>query len=114
MDLSKITKAFQNVVQKAIQFSPEDGTVSLSFFNFNRSYNIVIKDNGKGFSEEALNRATEKFYITSLDRGDKHYGLGLSIVESIVREHKGIIEIKNIKREDKIIGASVTLAIPVV
>ncbi len=42
IDLSKVTKAFQNVVQNAIQFSPEDGTISLSFFNFNRSYNIVI------------------------------------------------------------------------
>ncbi len=56
---------------------------------------IEIKDNGKGFDKNILDRVTEP-YVTSKSKGT---GLGLAIVKKIVEDHNGEIKFANIKGE---------------
>lgn len=54
---------------------------------------LTVKDNGTGFPDDMLSRAFEP-YMTTKTHGT---GLGLAIVKKIVEEHKGTIQIDNLK-----------------
>lgn len=69
---------------------------------------IVVRDEGDGFSQAALARATERFYRDDAARTrDGHHGLGLAIAQERVRASDGELLLEN--REG---GACVTLALP--
>ena len=72
--------------------------------------NICITDCGCGFSKEALEHAKERFYMANQSRSSKlHYGMGLYIVDSIIKQHKGKLLLDN-SIETK--GAKVTIQLP--
>jgi len=72
-----------------------------------KNKNIVLKieDNGKGISDEIVNRIFEP-YVTSKATGT---GLGLAIVHNIIEEHNGTIKIEN----KKTTGVLVTIELPI-
>ena len=63
--------------------------------------NISILDNGPGFDEEVLENATKAYFTTKA----KGMGLGLAIVDRIVQDHSGVLDISNRKEG----GAAVKL-----
>jgi nitrogen fixation/metabolism regulation signal transduction histidine kinase len=69
------------------------------------SVQLVVADNGPGFAQEILARATEP-YVTTKPKGT---GLGLAIVRKIVEEHHGQIEVANVASG----GARVSITLPV-
>lgn len=98
----RLYQALLNLVENAIDSLPEKGLVTLTAkFQYqsmrlsagdNRGeIKVVIKDNGKGISEDKLSRIFEPFYSTK-DFG-KGTGLGLAIVKRIVDEHGGSIAV---------------------
>lgn len=66
---------------------------------------IILSDNGPGFSAEILERAFEP-YVTSKPKGT---GLGLAMVKKIVEEHGGLVEVGN----NLTGGARVSIRLPV-
>ena len=54
---------------------------------------ITIRDEGEGMSREVLERITEPFFSTRLERGGT--GLGLSISAAIIREHNGTLRFES-------------------
>ncbi|NNA37703.1 hypothetical protein HBO97_24700, partial [Pseudomonas lundensis] len=50
----ELSKAFQNVLQNAVDYSPEGSDITLSFEDHPEEYRITVMDSGHGFSEEAL------------------------------------------------------------
>ncbi|MFR8100912.1 MAG: sensor histidine kinase [Ruminococcus bicirculans (ex Wegman et al. 2014)] len=107
-----IQKAFQNIVSNAIGFSNQSSDIRLQFKRNEYEYIVSVIDNGKGFSAESLNKATQKFYSENKARNGRHYGLGLSIVEKIMEEHSGFLKIENLHEKKEIIGAKVSLVFP--
>lgn len=69
--------------------------------------NIKLQDNGRGFKTKILHRAFEP-YITDKSSGT---GLGLPIVEKILKEHGGWIRAKNLKDKK---GAELSLSFPII
>ena len=70
---------------------------------------ICIKDQGDGFSGEALLLAADEFYRADPSRGSKeHFGLGLSIAKQIAAELGGTILLENAPEK----GALVTVSLP--
>ncbi len=91
-----LQRALANLLQNALDFSPEGGVVMLSILSTKRYHDILIRDSGPGLPEFAEKRVFERFY--SLPRpatGRKSTGLGLSFVREIAELHHGAVELRN-------------------
>ena len=102
-----LVQAVVNLVQNAIEFSPEGGVITVSA----DGTQVVIEDDGPGVPEFARERIFERFY--SLPRpldGRKSTGLGLSFVREIAGLHGGSVEVGNRTREEG--GARAVLTLP--
>ncbi|NSI06400.1 ATP-binding protein, partial [[Ruminococcus] gnavus] len=93
-------------------FSEKSSQIKLQFIKSKSEYIVSVIDNGKGFSKESLQKATQKFYSENKARSGSHYGLGLSIVEKIMNEHGGLLQIENLEVDNIIVGAKVSLIFP--
>jgi nitrogen fixation/metabolism regulation signal transduction histidine kinase len=67
---------------------------------------LDISDNGVGFEASILKRAFEP-YVTTKPKGT---GLGLAVVQKIMEEHGGKIQVSNTEKDGKVLGAKVSLS----
>lgn len=67
---------------------------------------LEISDNGGGFEASILKRAFEP-YVTTKPKGT---GLGLAVVQKIMEEHGGKIQVSNTEKDGKVLGAKVSLS----
>jgi PAS domain S-box-containing protein len=108
MDRGRVLQALQNVIQNAIQHSPADAAVRLTFGREARDGRAFvwcsIHDQGSGFREADLPHLFEPFFTRR--RGGT--GLGLSIAQRIVLQHGGAIEAANHAQG----GARITIRLP--
>jgi signal transduction histidine kinase len=74
----------------------------------NHAVTITVQDNGPGIPPELLARVCEPFFSTHTDEGLR--GLGLAIVQDIVKIHGGKIEMKSSSQE----GTQIVLYFPIV
>lgn len=89
VDRNQIKQVFFNVIKNALQAMTQGGLLTITLFNNDRYLGLSFKDTGKGISSEDLSRLFEPF------RSDKPQGtgLGLTIVQRIMQEHGGKIEV---------------------
>ncbi len=90
---------FNNLIENAIKYSPENTTITLSLEKKENYAYFCIEDEGSGIEEEKLPHIFERFYRadTSRSKNIKGYGLGLSLVKQIVELHHGVIIAQNKK-----------------
>ncbi len=109
-DLNLLRRAFTNLLSNALDYTPQKDTVKIVVTTDNGKAEISITDTGCGFSSTALKHGTEPFYMGDISRGNRaHYGLGLYIVETIIKQHNGIIQLENDQTTG---GARVIMQIP--
>lgn len=102
-------RAILNVVNNALDYSPQDSHISILIAGDKRSLKISVTDAGPGFSQEDLLHAEEQFYMADRSRSSNlHFGMGLFITKSIVRQHGGQLILSN---SEKTGGAQVTILI---
>lgn len=97
-DKEKIRQVFINLVDNAIKYGKQNGTIESSFYRIDgRRVLIEISDDGSGIAEEHLPRIFERFYRTDLARSRKvgGSGLGLSICKHIVEAHGQTIHVRS-------------------
>jgi len=90
-----LAQAIDNLIQNAIDFSPNKGLISIEI-NAESQTNIVIHDQGSGIPDYAISKVFDRFY--SLARPftqKKSSGLGLCFVKQIAELHHGSITIEN-------------------
>lgn len=96
-DEKSLLRALKAVIDNAIKFSPEGGWVRIEIGGNLRSAWIKIQDHGVGIPAEARNRIFDRFF--HLDEIDGHLfrgvGLGLSIAQQVVEQHKGRIDVES-------------------
>lgn len=73
-----------NLLNNAIKFTPDGGTITVSLKQENGKIIAKIADTGEGMSEEMVNRIFEKYYQGSSSKSGSGLGLGLSIVYRII------------------------------
>ena len=102
-------RAILNVVNNALDYSPQGSHISILIAGDKRSLKISVTDAGPGFSQEDLLHAEEQFYMADRSRSSNlHFGMGLFITKSIVRQHGGQLILSN---SEKTGGAQVTILI---
>ncbi|MDT0552687.1 two-component regulator propeller domain-containing protein [Urechidicola vernalis] len=107
-DFNKLEIVFSNLLSNAFKYAKSKVSVEVEI-NEN-SCHILVFDDGKGMSEEMLDRIFDRFYqISNSDSSDLiGSGIGLSLVKNIIELHKG-----SVKVESKIdMGSTFTLSIP--
>jgi two-component system sensor histidine kinase MprB len=103
-DPSRLDRAISNLLDNAIKWSPDGGEVEVTLADGR----LAVRDHGRGFGEQDLERAFERFYRADDARGMPGSGLGLSIVERIAAEHGGTVRAENADGG----GARVELTLP--
>ena len=90
---SQLTRLFSNLLQNALQYTPEGGTVSLELYKQSRFAIINVKDTGIGISTEQLPYIFDRFWRADKARTRREggTGLGLAIVKAIAESHGGKI-----------------------
>lgn len=92
-DEEKIKECLLVFLDNAVKYSFEKGLITVSLSENNGKKCISIKNTGIGIKQEDLQRIFNRFYRADIsrDRDTGGYGLGLSIAQSIVNQHKGKI-----------------------
>jgi signal transduction histidine kinase/DNA-binding response OmpR family regulator len=109
-DRDKLDKIMFNILSNAFKFTPEGGKVSIEVSTNNKmiggvqkdAVEITIADNGRGMSEEHLQKIFERFYQVEQQRQGNYFpgtGLGLSLSKGLVELHSGAIEVVSKKGE---------------
>lgn len=111
IDNSLMQRAILNIVSNAVDYTPEHGAIHFSASASQNRIRFTITDSGKGFSQEDLKNVTRQFYQGDPSRSlESHYGMGLFIAESIVKQHGGVLSIDNTPFTG---GGMVTIEIPI-
>lgn len=94
LDSERIKQVIAILLDNAISYTPESGTVMLKCSETAKAYCIEVVDNGIGIDDTAKKRIFDRFYRADKSRTDKsHFGLGLSIAREIVELHHGTIAV---------------------
>jgi two-component system, OmpR family, sensor histidine kinase CreC len=91
-----LRRAVSNLLDNALDFSPEGSTVQIELTVQRRSVQIAVRDEGPGIPDYAQDKVFEKFYSLARPHSKKKStGLGLSFVKEIASLHRGRIELDN-------------------
>ncbi len=91
IDVAQIKQALVNLVKNAAQSMTKGGVLSVQTDSGVDGVVVSIADTGGGIPQEQINRIFEPFYTTK----KKGTGLGLMIVQRIVRDHGGRIDLES-------------------
>ena len=92
-DIRMLQRAFSNLLDNAIKYTPEKGDIHITGFIENQTVIIKISDTGIGIPHEFHEKIFERFYRIDSSRTTSGTGLGLSLARTIVRRHKGDIHV---------------------
>jgi signal transduction histidine kinase/DNA-binding NarL/FixJ family response regulator len=85
-----------NLVENSIKYTPEGGIITLILEGLEEKIQLIIQDNGVGIPEESQSRIFEPYYqVTEKKQNSQGIGMGLSIVNNIVKSCGGKIALKS-------------------
>ena len=90
---SQLNQVFLQIINNAIEFMGEEGTLTITTKNSSDHITIGIKDTGPGIPNDIQKKVFDPFFTTK-DVG-KGTGLGLAISFGIIKKHGGTIEVKS-------------------
>ena len=95
VDQVKLSLAISNLVENAVKYNIDNGSVKASLNADHKYFYIKVSDTGVGIPDDAKDKVFERFYrvdkARSRDTGGT--GLGLSITRSIINAHRGTIKL---------------------
>jgi signal transduction histidine kinase len=105
-----LTNVIYNLLDNALKYSQGEPDISVSLTENQNQVVLKVADKGIGIPKEYNKKIFEKFF--RVPAGDVHnvkgYGLGLSYVESVIRSHKGKIEVESERGK----GTTFTISLP--
>lgn len=108
-DPHRLLQMLTNLIDNAIKFNREGGTVSVTFTTDERD-RITVTDSGEGIPSHHLDRLFERFYRVDRARSRElgGTGLGLAIVKHLARSHGGEVTVRSQFGE----GSEFTIELP--
>lgn len=108
IDAEKLERVVFNLVSNAFKYTPDNGTITVSYDNDGSCMTLKVADTGKGISQRDLGNIFDRFY--QVDRVHPNgSGIGLSLVKAFVELHGGSISVESAL--DK--GSTFTVVLPV-
>jgi two-component system sensor histidine kinase SenX3 len=103
--------AIHNLIENAINYSPEGTSVAITANIEDSIVDISIKDQGIGIADSEIERIFERFYRVDPARSRQTggTGLGLSIVKHIVTNHGGDIKVWSVEN----VGSTFSIRLPI-
>ena len=109
-----IMQAIGNLLDNALDFTPEQGTIMLEVETVGATWRLTVANTGSAIPDYAHERLFERFYsLPRPDTGRKSTGLGLAFVREVAQLHGGTISVDNMRDiEGKISGVAACLTLP--
>lgn len=97
MDKAGITSVLVNLLENAVKYSPEGTPIQVQLHQTDLHWVISVKDQGNGIPDGLKKKIFQKFYRVGDEdtRATKGTGLGLYIVEQLVKAHQGMVKVEN-------------------
>ena len=86
-DRDMLFQAFANLLDNAIKYTPEKGTISIRTRKSNRLWTLEIADNGPGIPDDQHEKVVQRFYRLDQSRTTPGSGLGLALVFAVLKVH---------------------------
>ena len=108
IDLEKIERVFFNLLSNAFKYTPDNGSITVSYECDGTDLTFKVSDTGEGISERDLGNIFDRFY--QVDRvHPKGSGIGLSLAKAFVELHGGSITVDSTLNK----GSVFTVTLPV-
>ncbi|MGB5632495.1 MAG: HAMP domain-containing sensor histidine kinase [Waterburya sp.] len=111
-DMPQLARLFSNLLENALQYTPDEGRVSLDLYRQNRFAVISVRDTGIGIAPDQVSKVFDRFWRADKARTRREggTGLGLAISAAIVKRHGGKISVTS----ELNIGTCFLVRIPIV
>jgi heavy metal sensor kinase len=106
-DTDALLRLFLNLIDNAIKYT-EQGEITVLAHSAGKLARVQIIDTGKGIAAQDLPHIFDRFYRADPSRSEAGFGLGLSIVRDIARQHGGNVEVSSIAGK----GTTFTVTLP--
>ena len=98
-DRKRMQRVVTNLLENAIKYTPDHGSVAIAAVNENRQLRIDVKDTGTGISEKELPLIFQRFYRCDQSRSQSGVGLGLSLVKAYTESMNGKIYVESVPNQ---------------
>ena len=98
----------RNLIENAVRHTPTDGSVDVHLRTGADGVHLQVRDTGEGIPAASLPHVFERFHQADPSRTGASAGLGLSIVQTLVRARGGTVRIDSIHGA----GTTVSLTLP--
>jgi signal transduction histidine kinase/CheY-like chemotaxis protein len=110
-DSVRLAQVISNLLNNAVKYTPEGGSISLTLTREGERAVISVKDSGIGISATALPRVFDMFVqLDAHDREQTGLGIGLTLVRSLVEMHGGKVEARSAGRDE---GSEFVVRLPI-
>ena len=108
-DRDQIGQALINLLDNAVKYTPERGSITVSVKDAGNEVHVTVADTRIGIPRKHLNRIFERFYRVDKNRSRElgGTGLGLSIVKHIIQSHGGRVWVRSELEEGSVFAFSV-------
>jgi signal transduction histidine kinase len=107
-DADLLFQALANLLDNAVKYGPEGGSIRLALSAVGSTATIVVEDNGPGIPEDLRGDALRRFWRLDHSRTSPGSGLGLSLVEAVANLHAAELELADANP-----GLRVVLRLPI-
>ena len=94
-DRNRLRQVLANLLDNAIKYTPNGGSVVIHARAEEKQAVILIKDTGIGIPPEEVPKIWERLYRADKSRSQRGLGLGLSLVKAVIEAHKGRVEVQS-------------------
>ncbi|MCD5029837.1 cell wall metabolism sensor histidine kinase WalK [Enterococcus asini] len=97
VDPDKIIQVIDNIMNNAIKYSPDGGTITVHLSETHNNILLSITDQGLGIPKKDLQKVFDRFYRVDKARARKQggTGLGLAITKEVIKAHGGTIWVES-------------------
>jgi signal transduction histidine kinase len=92
-DRNRLLQAIANVLDNAIKYTPQNGSVDIAVSLRDADVVIDIRDSGIGIPPQDLGKIWDRFFRGDKSRTKRGLGLGLSLAKAVILAHKGAIKV---------------------